>query len=478
MRAARAAAALAVFATAGALVAAVTPAVAVEDTTAPRVTGITVLTPTVVAGDAVALRLTAVDDLSGVASMTAQLSGPSVESVSLLSPGGTASFLGGEGLVSGVVPIGAPAGPFTLVSVVVADNAGNSTVYTPGSAVSVPAAATPVLDLAPGSVTVTQPVGHDTTAPRLTAFSMLTTGDRHPGEFVTFSFATTDAQSPVTELSVRMCDPLDAQAIGVRGGGRLQSGRLSVWIPPDKAPGHRWHVCGVLVTDSSGNVRSYSTFSSFGVQLTAGAIRPDPLVTQDVRPDPVVTTLMSSPLVVTGSAVSVVGTVRYAGVAVPFPVVAVYAERAGVRTFVGITRGTAAGAYARRVVPTGTTVYRTYFLGSDRGGAASPAGLGRGAKVSTGVRQALAVATTSVRVPARSTGVLAVTLLPRRSATVSLQRWTGRAWVTVVRVRTRSTGATAVRVARPASVTAYRWATAYDGVGLPAVSRTVTVRAV
>ncbi len=450
---------------------------AVADTTAPTITGVTVLTSTVAAGDAVALRLSAQDDLSGVASMTAQLSGGGTM-VGLLAPGGEATFLSADGLVSGVAPLGAEAGSYSLVSVVVADHAGNSTTYTPGSAISVPAAANPPLDLAATTVTVVQPAKHDVTAPRLTAFSMLTKGDRHPGEFVTFAFATSDDLSPVSDVLVRMCDPLDAQAIGRRGGGRLQSGRLSVWIPPDKAPGHHWHVCGASVTDSSGNVRTYSTYSSFGVDLVAGAVRPDPLVTQDERPDPVVTTAMSAPLVATGSAVSVVGTVRYAGVAVPYPTVAVYAERGGVRSFVGLARGTATGAYARRVVPAGTTVYRTYFLGSDRGGASSPAGLGRGARVSTGVRQALAVATTGVRVPLRTTGVLAVTLLPRRSAVVRLQRWTGRTWVAVATVRTRSTGTTALRVARPASVAAYRWTVAYDGVGLTAVSRIVTVRAV
>ncbi|HET7900885.1 MAG TPA: hypothetical protein VFL59_06820 [Candidatus Nanopelagicales bacterium] len=463
----------------GALVAApvaALPANAVDDVTAPRVTGIAVLTPVVSAGDAVVLRLTATDDLSGVASLAAQLSGSGPTTINLLSPDSTAAFLAPSGLVSGVVPIGAMGGPLSLVSVVVGDNAGNSTTYTPTTTTSMPPGPTNTLDLSTASVTVTQPLGQDVTAPRVTSLRMLSSVDRRPGEFATFSFTTSDDRSPVTQLRIDFCDELDAMALGVRGGGRLSSGRLSVWFPTDLSPLSTWHVCGVSVTDSAGNGRRYSNYSYIQIGLYPGAPRPDPLVQQDVRPDSVVTTSLSSTMVPVGTAISVRGTVTYAGVLVPCPVVAVYAERAGVRTLVGITRGTSAGTYAKRVVPVGTTVYRTYFLGSDRGGAQSARGLGPGAKVWTGTRQSLAVPTISVYVRAGSTGVLPVTLLPRRAALVVLQRWTGRVWARVVTLRTRSTGVAAYRVPRPASATAYRWTTAYDGVGLPAVSRIVTVR--
>jgi hypothetical protein len=453
------------------------PAQAVDDVTAPRVTGITVLTPVVSAGDAVVLRLTATDDLSGVASLTAQLSGSGPTMISLLSPDGSAGFLAPSGLVSGVVPIGTLGGPLSLVSVVVGDHAGNSTTYTPTTTTSVPPGPTNTLDLSTTSVTVTETAGHDTTKPSLTSLKMLSSIDRRPGEFVTFSFATSDDRSPVTELRISMCwSRDDAMLLGVRGGGRLQSGRISVWIPTDKPAGSSWFVCSAALTDSSGNVTFVGGLSSRQINLTAGSPRPDPLVQQDVRPDAVVTTSLTSTLVPVGTAISVRGTVTYAGVRVPYPVVAVYAERAGVRTFVGITRGTSTGTYAKRVVPAGTSVYRTYFLGSDRGGAQSARGLGPGAKVWTGVKQALAVPTISVYVHAGSTGVLSVTLVPRRAATVRLQRWTGTAWTTVATLRTRSTGGAAARVPRPVAATAYRWTTAYDGVGLPAVSRIITVR--
>lgn len=476
MRAARGvAAALAALSAAALVVSAAPAAGAADDVTAPVVTSIQVLTPTVQAGDAVVLRIVASDDLSGVASISARLSGSGPTTVALASPGGNAAFLTPLGLVSGVVPVGAQGGGYTLVSVVVVDVAGNSTTYTPGSAVSVPAPVAPPdpLDLAPGAVTVVQPVGRDVTAPRITAFSMLTTGVRHPGEHVTFSFATSDAQSPVTEVSVRMCDPLDAQVVGVRGGGRLQAGRLSVLVPLGMAPGFTWHVCGVSVSDSSGNSRSTSAYSSFSVPLAAGPVRADPLVTPDSRPAAVVTAAASPTSGPRGTVVRLTGTVTYAGAPVPYPTIAVVADRAGVRSLVGIVHGAATGFWSRRVIASATTVYRTYLLGSDRGGAAAPAGLGRLVKVLVGARQTLVVASTTVRVRAGRSAPLTVTLLPRRAATVVLQRWTGRTWVAAATVRTRSTGVVTVKVLRAART--YRWVAAYDGVGLPAVSAAVRV---
>ena len=140
MRAARGvAAALAALMVAALAVSTAPAAGAADDVTAPVVTSIQVLTPTVQAGDAVVLWIFANDDLSGVASISARLSGSGPTTVALASPGGTAAFLTPLGLVSGVVPVGAQGGGYTLVSVVVVDVAGNSTTYTPGSAVSVPA---------------------------------------------------------------------------------------------------------------------------------------------------------------------------------------------------------------------------------------------------------------------------------------------------------------------------------------------------
>lgn len=451
---------------------------AATDTTAPTITSFSALETTVTAGDPVALRYTAIDDLAGVWDVTAQLQGPGGTTIGLLGPGGDWSAItAAGGPISGVVPTGAPGGTYTLVSLVVADKAGNSTVYRPGEAVSTPAGDPPVLDLATVTVTVVQPGGTlDTTAPRLTAFSMLSPSTRRPGEFATFAFTATDDRSPITDVRVEMHDDLDAELLGVRGGGDLSSGRVSVWFPPHLGAGTGWFVARVTVTDSSGNSRTYSNYSWMQVALVAGAARPDPLVMLDERPDPVVRTTPSRSLVANGTAVAVAGTVTYAGRAVPYPTVAVYAETSLGRTLLGLVHGDASGAFRTRAVVARTTVFRVRFLGSDRGMAAPPA-FGAGARVSAAAAQSLTVASTSVVVPSGGTGVLAVTLLPRRSAVVTLQRWTGRSWAVVTRVRTRSTGATALRVPRPASVAAYRWTTAYDGVGLATVSRIVTVRA-
>lgn len=477
---ARVIAALVAASTAAALaVVAVPQAGAATDTTAPTITSFSALETTVTAGDPVALRYTAVDDLAGVWDVTAQLQGPGGTTIGLLGPGGDWSAItAAGGPVSGVVPSGAPAGTYTLVSLVVADKAGNSTTYQQGQAVSTPAGSPPVLDLSSVTVTVVQPGGTpDTTAPRLTKFAMVSPSTRRPGEFATFAFTATDDRSPITDVRVEMHDDLDAEIVGVRGGGILSSGRVSVWFPPDLGAGTGWFVARVTVTDSSGNSRTYSSYSWMQVSLVAGSARPDPLVMLDERPDPVVRTTPSRSLVATGTAVSVAGTVSYAGRPVPYPTVAVYAETALGRTFLGLAHGNADGAFSKRAVVSRTTVFRVRFLGGDRG-IASPSGFGAGARVLAGAPQTLTVASTSVGVRRGSTGVLAVTLAPRRAAVVTLWRWSGRAWVTVVAVRTRSTGAVALRVPRPIRATAYRWTTGYDGVGLPTVSRTVTVRAV
>lgn len=472
------ASALAVVAAATLTVSGAPAARALDDTAAPLVSRVVVLTPSVAAGDAVALRVVASDDLSGVVSLSATLSGPGPTLLTLAAPSGRASFLAPLGLLSGVVPAGAQGGSYLVVSLRVVDAAGNSTTYTPGSAVAVPAPVDPVdpVDLSSARVAVSQPLGRDVTPPRLTSFSMLTQSARHPGEHVTFAFATSDAQSPVTEVSVRMCDPLDAQVVGLRGGGRLHAGRLSVLVPASMAPGFTWHVCGVGVRDSSGNTRTYAGYSGFSVALVAGPVRPDPLVTADARPAAALSAAASPALAVPGAVVRLSGIATYAGAPVPFPTVAIYADRAGSRTLVGVVRGSATGFWSRRVIASTTTVYRTYFLGSDRGGAASPPGLGRVAKLSTGVRQSLQVASTTVRARLGRSAPLAVTLLPRRSALVSLQRWTGRAWARAATVRTGPTGAVTVKVVR--RVALYRWVAAYDGVGLPAVSAVVRVRPV
>jgi hypothetical protein len=142
-----------------------------------------------------------------------------------------------------------------------------------------------------------------------------------------------------------------------------------------------------------------------------------------------------------------------------------------------VTRGTATGTFARRVVPSRTTTYRVVFLGSDRGGASAPATLSGRTVVSTAIPQRLDVARRTVSVRALHKGTLLVTLSPRRAgARVYLQKRVGTTWRAVTSGLTNSRGQLAITVPRPTTAVVYRWVTLYDGRGLPATSSTVTVR--
>jgi hypothetical protein len=247
------------------------------------------------------------------------------------------------------------------------------------------------------------------------------------------------------------------------------------------------------LTDSSGNVREYTpdgvgtqpgkpsvsgpTFTGMGFDLGAGVHRPDDIRVLDERPDAVVTTKVSSSLVAPGTAVSVSGAVTHLGHAVPYPSVAVYAQTASGTVLVGVTRGTATGTFARRVVPTKPTVYRVLFLGSDRGGTAAPATLGGRIGVRVALPQRLLVPVRTVTVRAGHRGTLLVTVSPLRiGVLVYLQRQSGSVWRNVTSARTSSRGAVSLTVARPSAPTVYRWVAVYDGRYLAATSSTVTVR--
>ena len=469
---------------------------AVADTTAPTISTITPVSATVLAGDPLVATFVGHDDVA-VYSVVATFDNGNGTTVTAMSVGGESATFNPLGPVTGVVPLGAPAGTYTLTYLSVGDTAGNATAYTQGSAVSTPSGSPALLDLSAVKVTVAQPGTADVIAPALTSFAMVSpTADRHPDEFATWSFAASDVTSPITRVRVFITGP-SAQVVNAqRGGGVLTSGKLSMWLPAGLELGH-WIVSGVQVTDSSGNMRNYTpdgvgaqfgrpdlagpTFVGMGFDLVAGPIRADDVRVFDEQPDAVITTAASRTLVAPGTAVSVSGTVRYLGHSVPYPSVAVYAETGSGATrrtvLVGVTRGTASGTFARIVVPTKPTVYRVLFLGSDRGGAAAPATLGSRVGVRVALPQRLLVAARSVTARAGHRGALVVTVSPLRSGVlVYLQRRSGSVWRNVTSARTSSRGTVSLTVARPSTPTVYRWVAVYDGRYLAATSASVTIR--
>lgn len=477
--------------TASLVVAVPTTAGAVTDTTAPTVTSVSVVSSTVGAGSPIALRFTAVDDVA-VTYVAGTFSGPGGITVPLLPAGGSWPWQSGiGGPIAGVVPQGAPGGTYSLTRLTVYDAAGNYTDYVDGAADSSPAGSPVVLDLSPATVTVKQPVSADLTAPKLSVFGMLSKTDRHLGEFVTWKFAASDATN-IAEVKVLVRTPGGSTVETHRGGGDLRTGRISLWIPTDAQTG-TWTVTGVQLTDTTGNIRNYGpnghglqtgrathigpTFTGMTVAVTTGALRPDTIRVFDTRPDPVVRTVGPAVPVAIGSTAGLGGTVTFLGDGVPYPVLALYKNVGGTRTFVRLVTGSATGAFSTRVAVTGTALYQLWFLGSDRAVASVPPLMGKPVRVSAGAKQTLTVASTSVTVPAGRSGVLSVALSPKRSgATVVLRRWTGSAWVAVRSATTRADGKAFVTVSRPTATTTYRWTTAYDGTGLAATSAVVTVR--
>jgi len=467
-----------------------TTAGAATDTTAPTITSMTVATPVVTAGSPIALRFTAVDDVA-VSNVSARFVGPGGFNINLLAADGNwpwVSRIGGP--VAGVVPQGAPAGTYTLWDLQVTDTSGNYTDYVPGGGISVPGGDPVPLDLASVTLTVKQPRTADVTAPTLSVFDMRSDRDRRQGEFVSWAFAAADATT-IAEVKVFLRKPNGSTVETHRGGGILTSGRISFWIPTDEQIG-TWTVTGVQLTDTSGNVRSYNSagkglqtgqpthtgpaFDAKTFKVSAGTVRPDGIRVFDERPDPVVRTAGPSVPVALGSTAALTGTVTFLGRGVPYPVLALFKNVGGTRTFVRLVTGGATGAYSTRVPVTGTALYQLWFLGSDRSVALVPQLMGKPVRVSAGVKQTLTVAKTSVAVPAGGSGVLSVTLSPHRAgATVVLRRWTGSTWAAVRTVTTRADGAAFATVSRPATTASYRWTTAYDGTGLAATSATVTV---
>jgi hypothetical protein len=264
---------------------------AVVDVTAPTVSSMSAVATTVAAGDPIVVRYAAADDLSGVTTVYATMTGPSGYQVLLRGAGGDfVSIDAHGGPLAGVVPRGAPGGTYTLTDVLVYDAAGNSTDYTQGAATSAPPGSPALLDLSKVSVTVTRTGVPDLTAPSLNAFAMTSIADRHPGEFVTWSFAASDTGSPITKVWVFLRTPSAVVVNTSRGGGLLTGQRISFWLPTDAELG-TWTVTGVRLEDSAGNIRDYApngtgtqsgqpsltgpSFTGMTVSVTAGAPRPD-----------------------------------------------------------------------------------------------------------------------------------------------------------------------------------------------------------
>lgn len=462
------------------------------DAAAPRLTSVGLRSSTVKAGDPVLLTYAATDVGSGVEDVQAVYYSPvSAQPVRLLSTIETG--YGTAGLASGVVPAALEGGAYSLAYLLVRDREGNGTYYEPGAPDTVrtePAglAQPPALALGGLALTVSQPAGADVTAPHLTAFSLLSSS-RHLGESATFAFTVSDS-SPVTDLRVFLDDPDGRHMVAHKRCGPFAPGRVSFWFPTDVATG-AWTITGVGVVDAAGNIRNYApsgigeqsgqpshtgpTFTGMHVDLTAGAIRTDPDKVDDTCAEPVVTARASATYVRTGSSVEIAGTVRWSGVAVSRPWVALFAGQGTAARLVAVTTGTTTGAYSLRVPVTASTSLRAYFLGAGGVGAAET--FAAPVRVWTGRVAGVTARDTSIRVPRGTKRTLAAYVTPKRSGVVvTLWRKKSGVWRTVTTKRSKVTGAVSYRVPRPARTAYYRWTTSYAGGFLPAVSRTITVR--
>jgi hypothetical protein len=463
-----------------------------SDASAPRLTSAGLRSSTVKAGDPVLLTYAATDVGSGVEDVQAVYYSPdSAQPVRLIST--IESGYGYAGLASGVVPAALEGGSYTLSYVLVRDRAGNGTYYEPGAPDTVRTEPTgltqpPALPLAGLALTVSQPAGPDVTAPHLTAFSLLSS-QRRLGEFATFSFTVSDS-SPVTDLRVFLDDPDGRHVVAHKRCGPFAPGRVSFWFPPDVATG-AWTVTGVGVVDAAGNIRTYApsgvgeqsgqpphtgpVLTGMHVDVTTGAIRPDPDKVDDSCAEPTITSRSSSTYVRTGSSVGVSGSVTWSGVAVARPWVAVLAGQGASARLVAVTTGSVGGAYSARVAVPASTVLRAYFLGS--GSVGAPEAFAAPVRVWAGRAAAVTARDTSIRVPRGVKRTLSAYVTPKRGGVVvTLWRKKGGVWRTVTATRSTAAGKVSHRVGRPARKALYRWSTGYAGGFLPAVSRTITVR--
>jgi hypothetical protein len=216
-------------------------------------------------------------------------------------------------------------------------------------------------------------------------------------------------------------------------------------------------------------------FTGMHVDVSAGAIRPDPDKVDDTCAEPVVTSSTSATYVRTGSSVAVSGRVTWSGVGVSRPWVAVFAGQGASARLAAVTTGTSSGSYSVQVPVNASTVLRAYFLGS--GAVGAPETFAAPRRVLAGRAAGVTARDTSVRVPRGAKRTLGAVVTPKRSGVVvTLWRKKSGVWRTVTTKRSTATGAVAYRVSRPSRKAYYRWTTAYAGGFLPATSRTITVR--
>jgi hypothetical protein len=268
----------------------------------------------------------------------------------------------------------------------------------------------------------------------------------------------------------------------VQFDGDFTHSRMSLWIPPDALVG-RWTVVGATVTDSSGNIRSYTAGagspvpSGLGFDVTTGPIRPDAIRSQNYAYDATVRTAVSAPSVLAGGKAVLSGTVSFLGTPVPYPLVAIYSSTASARTLVGLVRGDRNGSFWRAMRVAVPTRYTAVFLGSDRGPRA-PATVATSRLVGIGRAQQLAAAATTVHAPSGTVASLPVRLLPsRRGVLLRLQVLHGTRWVDAGSYRTDAAGRATARVAHPRSTTYLRWIVAGDSTHLSATSSVVRLLA-
>jgi len=362
-----------------------------QDVDAPHLSSIKLYQDTVVAGSPVVVTYDAADDRSGVSWMGVTYNDPKGHQFGLSA---SDPLTAPVGPATGLVPLTATGGKYTVAAITVEDNAGNTRIYqSPYGG----GATTDGIDPQSVDFTVT-PVAEDSTTPTLDSVNVLSAPTLHPGDELAIDYGASDNLSGVGDIDLHYKDPDGIDYDWSQWCGDLSHGPVSLVLPPSAKPG-KWKFIEFLVRDHAQNAASYvydgtvnvfpsgaSGPSSHSLDLsqldftvTPGTPGPWPVATGSTLGhgcslDTVVNAGTDALSVPPGAPVTVTSTVSKAGAAVQNPVTATYAQSgAGVR-LVGVTTGSSSGRTAVPATVNATTKFFVRFFGSDSAGSAPPAG--------------------------------------------------------------------------------------------------------
>jgi hypothetical protein len=261
------------------------------DTTPPNLTSLTFngSINTTSASDVVNVSFSATDagdnggPASGVASVSVTFQSPSggntITGVGTVTPAASAS-----GTIAITFPKLSEAGTWTLIDVIVSDQANNTQVL-----------ATADLTAKGIATTLTVTSATDTTAPTLTAFSISPGTISSNGGAVSVGFAVTDDISGANNIGVTLVSPSASQQLSGSASfapALTKSGSIVINFPTGTEQG-TWSVAFVILSDAQGNTRLYNAtqlaglgFSSTLNVIPPGADTTPPAIFVNVSPMP------------------------------------------------------------------------------------------------------------------------------------------------------------------------------------------------